>query len=150
MVGSSHDSFREAKNKARHQIDVCNHSKARLTQGCKEILTTPQYLHTSFIKLYHNAIMMIHARRRGMRYRRSRIDIFSQILEAAHGADTKKTKIMYKASLSDQALNEYLAILTDSDLLRYRLDMHTFKTTEKGLRFLETYNKMDLAMKTQQ
>jgi predicted transcriptional regulator len=93
---------------------------------------------------------MIHARRRGMRYRRSRIDIFSQILVAAQGADTKKTKIMYKASLSDQALNEYLEILTDSDLLRYRLDIRTFKTTEKGLRFLETYNKMYLAMKAQQ
>ncbi len=66
---------------------------------------------------------------------------------AAQGADTKKTKIMYKASLSDQALNEYLEILTDSDLLRYRLDIRTFKTTEKGLRFLETYNKMYLAMK---
>lgn len=85
-----------------------------------------------------------------MRYRRSRIDIFSQILEAAQGADTKKTKIMYKASLSDQALNEYLEILTDSDLLRHRLDIRTFKTTEKGLRFLETYNKMYLAMKAQQ
>ena len=85
-----------------------------------------------------------------MRYRRSRIDIFSQILVAAQGADTKKTKIMYKASLSDQALNEYLEILTDSDLLHFRLDIRTFKTTEKGLRFLETYNKMYLAMKAQQ
>ena len=92
---------------------------------------------------------MIDARRREMRYRRSRIDIFSQILEAAHEADTKKTKIMYKAALGDQALNEYLAILTDSELLRYSLEMQTFKTTEKGLKFLETYNKMDLAMKTQ-
>lgn len=85
-----------------------------------------------------------------MRYRRSRIDIFSQILVAAQGADTKKTKIMYKASLSDQALNEYLEILTDSDLLRYRLDIRTFKTTEKGLRFLDLYRKIGQLMNEEQ
>jgi len=113
------------------------------------MLTIRGSFNISFIKLYHNVIIMIDARRKEMRYRRSRIDIYSQILEAAHGADTKKTKIMYKAALGDQALNEYLVILTNSELLRYSLEMQTFKTTEKGLRFLETYNRMDHAMKTQ-
>jgi predicted transcriptional regulator len=74
---------------------------------------------------------------------RDRIDIISQILEIANGSDTKKTKIMSKAFLSHQQLNEYLRVLTEGDLLRYDLDTQTFKTTEKGLRFLEAYNLMD-------
>jgi predicted transcriptional regulator len=57
---------------------------------------------------------------------------------------------MYNAFLSYAQLKEYLTVLTDNDLLRYDLDSHTFKTTEKGLRFLETYNHMDDLIKEQQ
>ena len=78
---------------------------------------------------------------------RDRIDIISQILEIANGSDTKKTKIMSKAFLSYYQLNQYLKILAEGDLLRYDLHMQTFKTTEKGLRFLKTYNQMDDLMK---
>jgi predicted transcriptional regulator len=76
-----------------------------------------------------------------MRYR-SRTDIISQILEAANGGDATKTKMMYKAFLSYSQMKEYLTILTDNDLLRYDQETHTFKTTEKGLRFLEIYNQI--------
>ena len=38
-------------------------------------------------------------------------------------------------------------VLAESDLLRYDLDKQTFKTTEKGLRFLDAYNHMDAVMK---
>jgi predicted transcriptional regulator len=44
-------------------------------------------------------------------------------------------------------LKEYLMILTKSDLLRYDSNTHTFKTTEKGLKFLEAYNQMDNMIK---
>ncbi len=74
---------------------------------------------------------------------RSRIDIISQILETANGGITTKIKIMYKTNLSYAQLKGYLMTLNDKDLLRYDLDTHTFKTTEKGLRFLEIYNKLD-------
>ena len=77
---------------------------------------------------------------------RDRIDIISQILEIANGSNTKKTKIMSKAFLSHQQLNQYLGVLTKGDLLRYDLDTQTFKTTEKGLRFLDTRNQMDQMM----
>jgi predicted transcriptional regulator len=50
---------------------------------------------------------------------------------------------MYNANLSHDQLKEYLTVLTERDLLSYDLDSHTFKTTEKGLRFLEIYNRMD-------
>lgn len=74
-----------------------------------------------------------------MRYR-SRIDIVSQILEVANGGNATKTNIMYKAFLSYDQLKEQLAILTEKDLLRYDEDTRTFKTTEKGLRFLQIYH----------
>jgi predicted transcriptional regulator len=76
-----------------------------------------------------------------MKYR-SRTDIFSQILDAANGGGTTKSKIMYKAFLSYAQLKEYLTLLTDNDLLHYDENTHTFKTTEKGLRFLDTYNQL--------
>src|SRR5215207_7173124 len=77
-----------------------------------------------------------------MKYR-SRIDIISQILEVANGRSATKTKIMYRALLSYNQLKEHLMLLTEKDLLRYNKDTQTFKTTEKGLRFLQLYNQID-------
>jgi predicted transcriptional regulator len=80
---------------------------------------------------------------------RSRMEIISQILEIANGSSVTKTKIMYKAFLSHHQLKEYLTLLTRSNLLSYDLDTQTFKTTEKGVRFLKIYNQMDDLMKGQ-
>ena len=74
---------------------------------------------------------------------RSKIDIFGTILEAANGGDTTKTKIMYAAFLSYDQLREYLRILTENGLLDYDSNTRTFKTTEKGLRFLDAYKHVD-------
>jgi predicted transcriptional regulator len=87
--------------------------------------------------------------KRDMRYR-SRTEIISQILESANGGGVTKTKILYKASLSHDQLKEYLTVLTESNLLRYDGDTHTFKTTEKGLGFIQTYNEIDQLMNSQQ
>jgi hypothetical protein len=40
-------------------------------------------------------------------------------------------------------MKDYLMVLTQKDLLSYDLDTQTFKTTEKGLKFLKVYNQMD-------
>jgi predicted transcriptional regulator len=74
---------------------------------------------------------------------RNRIQIISQILETANGGVTSKLKIMYKANLSYAQLKDYLITLNDKDLLSYDLGTHTFKTTEKGLRFLEAYDQLN-------
>jgi predicted transcriptional regulator len=76
-----------------------------------------------------------------MKYR-SRTDICSQILEAANGGTTK-TKIMYKAYLSYAQLKEYLSVLSENGLLQYIEGEHQYKTTEKGLQFLRTYDQMN-------
>lgn len=77
-----------------------------------------------------------------MRYR-SRIDIISQILEAANGGYATKSKIMYKAFLNYDQLKDYLTVLIESGLLSYDLDTQIFKATEKGLRFLKVYGQLD-------
>ena len=76
-----------------------------------------------------------------MKYR-SRSDIAEMILEAANGGATK-TKIMYKAFLSFSQLREYLAVLQKNGLIEYEDGMRSYRTTEKGIHFLEIQNKMD-------
>lgn len=83
---------------------------------------------------------------RPSRVNRNRIDIADQILGAANGSGTKKIKMMYQANLSYAQLKKYLMVLTERDLLQYDLDTQTFKTTEKGHKFLETYNQLDELM----
>jgi predicted transcriptional regulator len=86
---------------------------------------------------------------RGMRYR-SRTEIISQILDTANGGGITKTKLMYKVFLSHDQLKEYLTVLSQSDLLSYDFVNRTFKTTEKGLRFLNLYNQIEQLMKEEQ
>ena len=79
---------------------------------------------------------------------RSDIDIMGEILDAANErSGAGRTKIMYKAFLTYAQLKEYLPALTERGLLRYDVDAQTFKTTQKGLRFLNTYNRICDAIK---
>jgi predicted transcriptional regulator len=73
-----------------------------------------------------------------MKYR-SRTEIVAMILDAANGGATK-TKIMYSAFLSYNQLKEYLAVLIENNLIEYHGVTKIFRTTEKGLKFLTTYN----------
>jgi len=81
---------------------------------------------------------------------RDRIDIIGQILEAANGRNVTRSKIAYHAFLNYSQLKENLAVLTQKDLLCYDEDTRTFKTTEKGLRFLNTYNLIGEMVKAEQ
>jgi len=74
---------------------------------------------------------------------RNQLEIISQILEVANGGVMSKSKIMARANLSYIQLRDYLITLSDKELLNYDLDTHTFKTTEKGLRFLKVYGQLD-------
>jgi len=97
----------------------------------------------------HNLPFIVYGTR-GMKYR-SRNDIIIEILDAANGGGgATKTKIMYQALLSYAQLKEYLTELTETGLLNYDVDTRQFKTTEKGLRFLDTFNQISDFMKTQQ
>jgi predicted transcriptional regulator len=81
---------------------------------------------------------------------RHRTEIIAQILEVVNDGSSSggdegvtRTKIMYKAFLSYAQLKEYLAILTHNGLLSFDVSTQTFKTTEKGLRFLKAYGQLD-------
>jgi predicted transcriptional regulator len=76
-----------------------------------------------------------------MKYR-SRTEIVGLILEAANGGGATKTRIMYKAFLSFAQLREYLTTLQDNGLIEYEGGMQTYRTTEKGMRLLDIYEKM--------
>ena len=71
---------------------------------------------------------------------RSRTEIVINILDAANGGTTK-TKIMYIAFLSYTQLTEYLSVLTDNNLIEYLDGTNKFKTTEKGLNYLNIHNE---------
>jgi predicted transcriptional regulator len=82
-----------------------------------------------------------------MQYR-DKTEIIRLILDIANGAvNITKTKIMNRAFLSYKQLKDYLALLTENDLLRYDSLTHTYETTEKGFRLLQFYNQLDDMMK---
>lgn len=72
---------------------------------------------------------------------RSRTEITGSILDAANGGATK-IKIMYVSFLSYNQLKEYLSFLIENNLLEYIEGTRTFKTTEKGLKFLKMYSEI--------
>ena len=84
-----------------------------------------------------------------MKYR-SRIDIISQILDVANGGGATRGRMVYKAFLNYDQLQEYTMLLIENDLLDYDSTMRTFKTTEKGLRFLYVYNEICEMIKEEQ
>ncbi len=84
---------------------------------------------------------------------RSPTEITIQILEVVNGYnDTKnegltQTTLVSKLFLSHEQMKEYLMLLIEDDLLSYDSTMRTFKTTEKGFSFLQSYNKIDQILK---
>ena len=65
------------------------------------------------------------------------------ILDIATPGRVTKTKIMYRAYLSYNKLGEYLTDLEESELLEYEVGARTYRTTEKGKRYLEINSRMN-------
>ncbi len=81
-----------------------------------------------------------------MKYR-SRTEIVSRLLESARDGATK-TKIMYKAFLSYAQLKEYLSVLVQNGLVSYEKSEQIYRTTEKGIRFLDITNSLQGMMES--
>ena len=58
------------------------------------------------------------------------MDIISQILDAANGCGATRGRMVYKAFINYDQLQEYTMLLIENDLLHYDSTMRTFKTTE--------------------
>jgi predicted transcriptional regulator len=74
---------------------------------------------------------------------RSRTEIMSAILQVTNGNRARVTEIQYKTYLSYNILKEYLIHLLENDLVDYVEGERTFKTTAKGMQFLQVYSRMD-------
>jgi len=82
---------------------------------------------------------------------RDKTEIIRQVLDIANGAEgLTMVKIMYKAFLSYKQVKEYVALLTENDLLRYDSITQSYKTTGKGLTLLQFYNQLEDMMKPSQ
>ena len=80
--------------------------------------------------------------------RRDRLHIMAEILQVTlEGA--LKTQVMYKANLSFAQLNQYLSLLLDLDLLELKKSSEraVYKTTVKGMSFLESYKQIQELLK---
>jgi predicted transcriptional regulator len=84
-------------------------------------------------------------------YYRDKISIICDILEVANrDGGALKTRIMYDANLSHDQMKYYVKILTENNFLYYDLHTQRFKTTEKGLRIIEIYNRIESMVKAPQ
>ncbi len=76
-----------------------------------------------------------------MKYR-DRNEIIAHILQTANGNRVRLTKIMYDAYLSHSLTREYVRLLIERGLIEYLDGERTFKTTEKGMNFLQIQKKV--------
>jgi predicted transcriptional regulator len=73
---------------------------------------------------------------------RTATTIIAQILHlASHGMS--KSRIMYRAFLSHHQLQLYLGILTERGLIAKEEKGNAYRTTQKGLHFLELYGQLE-------
>lgn len=80
--------------------------------------------------------------------RRHLFHIVAEMLNAAK-QEISKTQIMYKAKLSFGQLTYYLSFALELRLLERITsgDRTTYKTTEKGMEFIENYKEIALLLK---
>lgn len=83
-----------------------------------------------------------------MKRNRSRNDIVASILRLVKEKGRLGiTNIMYGSYLSYQQVARYLQLLIEGGLLDYDERNGLYRITEKGLQFLELYDKMDELLK---
>ena len=74
---------------------------------------------------------------------RDRNEITAHILESANGSRVRLTKIMFDGYLSHTVTKEYLVLLIEKGLIEYLDGERTFKSTEKGMKFLRTHDRVE-------
>jgi predicted transcriptional regulator len=74
---------------------------------------------------------------------RSKIEIIADILESIMNDSTLSTsKLMFKAFLTYKQMKEYLPFLLQNELIIHDDNDGTLRIADKGLRFLEMYNRL--------
>jgi predicted transcriptional regulator len=84
---------------------------------------------------------------RGVISHRNKTGIAIEILELANGCGVTRYQMYYKVFLNYAQLKEIIPMLIEDGLLCYESatskTMGIFRTTEKGLAFLQAYHQMD-------
>jgi predicted transcriptional regulator len=76
-------------------------------------------------------------------YYRNRTDIIESILNIANGNEVRQIEILNKAKITHVIFKEYMSFLIQYGLIEYVPRQETYyKTTAKGLDFLNICNKM--------
>lgn len=91
-----------------------------------------------------------------MKARRSKLELFLDVLEAVMKGTEKPTRIMYEANLSWTVLNEILSSLVVQDLLemidmsmsRDRRNNRVYRITKKGETVVRFYRGAERLLKT--
>lgn len=75
---------------------------------------------------------------------RCKTDIIAVILETAASGEVPKSKIYYRSFLTYQRLRGYMTLLIEGGLIEYfdYKDKRVYKTTEKGMFFLQAYSSI--------
>ena len=74
---------------------------------------------------------------------RSRLEIIAEILETASTNKAIQAKIMHRVYLSYPQLKDYLAHLLENGLIEYKAGERIYRTTDRGMRFLEIYRHLN-------
>ena len=78
--------------------------------------------------------------------KKGRHDVIYTMLKEAKSR-IKKTVLMHRANMSSEQIGIYLPLLVKKELMEELLpnngDGKMYKTTQKGMEFLETYNLLD-------
>jgi predicted transcriptional regulator len=79
---------------------------------------------------------------KAMKHRRDEVEIIAAVLECIIKNNHKatKSKIMYGSYLSYTQLDEYLPLLIEKELIEYQKSEHTYRTTAKGLHYLNVFD----------
>lgn len=79
---------------------------------------------------------------------RSRLEIISIILDiATRNEGVNQKKILYRTYLSYDHLKKYLSLLQENELIKcHDHEGRVYRTTEKGLRFLNLYSGLSEAV----
>ena len=74
---------------------------------------------------------------------RSKIEIIADILQSVmNDSGMSSSKVMCRAYLSYKQLKEYVPLLLQNDLIQHGGKERTLTITNKGLQFLEMYNRL--------
>jgi len=83
----------------------------------------------------------------GMKYR-SRTELIAVILSSALGGKgVSLTRIMYSAFLSYGQVKQYFQLLIEYGLLEHDEENKVYRTTNKGMQYLELYRQMEELVK---